>query len=308
MRTCAPSAPARFSLPCSSARRRFSTSVADCVKFTYSGLICCTSASGVASPWPTSAPSVTSARPMRPEIGEVTERVVQVDLRGLHGGAGGGDVGLGLLLRGDRVGVVLLADGVGLHQRLVALGQRRWPGLVGLRARQRGLRAGVGGLQLRRVDAEQHLAGRTSLPSGTAAAARCRPRGPAPGPRARPRAGPGSSVTRPTSPVATVADATPTSGGGDLPQAASSVRVVLRPRHPERGRVHHPGHPGRCALRRQPAGHRRPPHPLLRRHAAARPGRAPHRHAVPHRPQAAPLQRGGRTRAGRPGRRGPSSS
>ena len=48
-------------------------SVVDCVKLTYIGLICWITASGVASPCPTSAPSVTSARPMRPEIGDVTD-------------------------------------------------------------------------------------------------------------------------------------------------------------------------------------------------------------------------------------------
>ena len=37
------------------------------------GLICWITANGVGSPWPTNAPSVTSARPMRPEIGAVTE-------------------------------------------------------------------------------------------------------------------------------------------------------------------------------------------------------------------------------------------
>jgi len=62
-----------LNLPLAIARRRFSTSVVDCVKFTYIGLICWITASWVASPWPTSAPSVTSARPMRPEIGAVTD-------------------------------------------------------------------------------------------------------------------------------------------------------------------------------------------------------------------------------------------
>ena len=56
----------------SKARRSRSTSFDDCVKLTYIGLICWISASGVASPCPTSAPSVTSARPIRPEIGAVT--------------------------------------------------------------------------------------------------------------------------------------------------------------------------------------------------------------------------------------------
>ena len=72
-RTCAASLPAaRASLPAASALRSFSTSLAGCVKFTYIGLICCTSASGVASVALTSAPSVTNARPMRPEIGALT--------------------------------------------------------------------------------------------------------------------------------------------------------------------------------------------------------------------------------------------
>ena len=63
----------RLRLPLSSALRSRSTSAVDWVKFTYIGSICCTTASSVTSPWPTSAPSVTSARPMRPEIGEVTD-------------------------------------------------------------------------------------------------------------------------------------------------------------------------------------------------------------------------------------------
>ena len=63
---------ARLSLPASKAWRSFITSPADWVKLTYIGLICCTTASGVASPWPTSAPSVTSARPMLPSMGAVT--------------------------------------------------------------------------------------------------------------------------------------------------------------------------------------------------------------------------------------------
>jgi hypothetical protein len=71
-RTLADWSPARLKRPLSSARRSAMTSLADWVKFTYSGLICWISASGVASPWPTSAPSVTSERPMRPEIGAVT--------------------------------------------------------------------------------------------------------------------------------------------------------------------------------------------------------------------------------------------
>jgi hypothetical protein len=66
------SPPARCRRPCASAWRSFMTSPADCVKLTNMGLICWIIASGVASPWPTSAPSVTSARPMRPLIGAVT--------------------------------------------------------------------------------------------------------------------------------------------------------------------------------------------------------------------------------------------
>ena len=71
-RTAAEPSPAPRSWPAAMALRRRSTSVVDCVKFTYIGLICCTTASCVASPCPTSAPSVTSARPMRPEMGAVT--------------------------------------------------------------------------------------------------------------------------------------------------------------------------------------------------------------------------------------------
>ena len=73
IRTLAASPPAaRLSWPLASPLRSRSTSVVDWVKLTSIGLICWIIASGVASPWPTSAPSVTSARPMRPEIGAVT--------------------------------------------------------------------------------------------------------------------------------------------------------------------------------------------------------------------------------------------
>ena len=72
-RTLAASIPlACLNNPLASAARNFITSAADWVKLTYMGLICCTTANWVASPWPTSAPSVTSARPIRPEIGAVT--------------------------------------------------------------------------------------------------------------------------------------------------------------------------------------------------------------------------------------------
>ncbi|MNT19175.1 hypothetical protein D3C72_1544220 [compost metagenome] len=58
--------------PDSMARRRRVTSEAGWVKVTHIGSTCSTSASLVASPLPTSAPSVTSARPARPLIGAVT--------------------------------------------------------------------------------------------------------------------------------------------------------------------------------------------------------------------------------------------
>jgi len=71
----------------------------------------------------------------------------------------GGDLGLGLLLGRDRVDVLLLADRVGLDQRLVArrLGARLQQ--VGLGARQRGPGAGQRGAVGCRVDLEQRLAG-----------------------------------------------------------------------------------------------------------------------------------------------------
>ena len=72
MRTLAASAPALLSCPVAMARLSFKASEADWVKFTYIGLICWITASCVASPCPTRAPSVTSARPMVPEMGAVT--------------------------------------------------------------------------------------------------------------------------------------------------------------------------------------------------------------------------------------------
>ena len=52
--------------------RSFCRSLADCVMFKYMVLVCWISASWVASLADTSAPSVTRARPMRPEIGACT--------------------------------------------------------------------------------------------------------------------------------------------------------------------------------------------------------------------------------------------
>jgi hypothetical protein len=65
--------------------------------------------------------------------------VIQVDAAGLHRCLARGHIGLGLFVRRHGVGVFLLADRVGGHQRLVALGQRAGLRQVGLGAGQRGL-------------------------------------------------------------------------------------------------------------------------------------------------------------------------
>ena len=81
----------------------------------------------------------------------------QVDARVAHGGGACGHIGLGLLLRGHGVGVVLLAHGLCLHQRLVATGQRTGLRQVGLGTRQLRLGALQRGLVGCGVNAEQHL-------------------------------------------------------------------------------------------------------------------------------------------------------
>jgi len=55
------------------ALRSFMTSEADWVKLINIGSVCWITANWVASPWPTKAPSVTSARPMRPLMGAVID-------------------------------------------------------------------------------------------------------------------------------------------------------------------------------------------------------------------------------------------
>jgi len=80
-------------------------------------------------------------------------------LRHLQRGAARGHVGLGLLLRGHGDDEFLLADGVGLQQRLVAFGLCRRLREVRLGSRQRGLRTGRSGAVRCRVDLEQRLAG-----------------------------------------------------------------------------------------------------------------------------------------------------
>ena len=59
-------------LPSAMAARRRRASAAGWVKSAYTGSSCWIRASRVASPWPTSAPSVTWARPMRPAMGART--------------------------------------------------------------------------------------------------------------------------------------------------------------------------------------------------------------------------------------------
>ena len=85
--------------------------------------------------------------------------VIQVDARGLQRRFADGHIGLRLLVAGYGVGVFLLADGVGGHQRRIALGQRSRLRQIGFRAGQRSLSAlqcgGVG----RRVNHKQRLAG-----------------------------------------------------------------------------------------------------------------------------------------------------
>lgn len=85
--------------------------------------------------------------------------VAEVDLRRLHRGPGRGHISLGGFLRGHRVDVVLLADGVGLQQRLVAFGLRAGLRQVGFGLGQTGLGAGNGGLIGAGIHLEQGLAG-----------------------------------------------------------------------------------------------------------------------------------------------------
>ena len=85
--------------------------------------------------------------------------VVQVDAAGLHGGFANGHIGLGLLVGGHGIGVLLLADGIGRQQRLVAVGQRLGLDQVGLGAGQRGLGALQGSGVGRSVNGEQRLPG-----------------------------------------------------------------------------------------------------------------------------------------------------
>ena len=131
-------------------------------------------------------------------------------------GAAGRHIGLGGLLRGHGVDVLLLADGVGVEQRLVALGQRRGLRQRGLGARQRWL------ARLRRWPGRaprrcwnSSWPAFTSLPSVNMRFCRM------PAARARTCATreassrPGSSVARPTACGATVI--TPTSAGGGAP-------------------------------------------------------------------------------------------
>ena len=76
-----------------------------------------------------------AARDRRRHIG-----VVQGDAPGLHGGLASGHIGLGLLLRGHRIGIFLLAHCVGGQQWFVALGQPGSLRQVGLCAGETGLR------------------------------------------------------------------------------------------------------------------------------------------------------------------------
>ncbi|MNP45033.1 hypothetical protein D3C76_1389280 [compost metagenome] len=58
--------------PVRKARRRSLSSRVDCVRSAWIGSSCWINANGVLSFCPTKAPSVTRARPIRPEIGAVT--------------------------------------------------------------------------------------------------------------------------------------------------------------------------------------------------------------------------------------------
>ena len=85
-------------------------------------------------------------------------RVVKVDAGGFHRCLARGQIGLGLLAAGHHADVLLLAHGVGLHQRLVACGLGAGLGEVGLGLGQAGLRALKAGPIQRRVNLEQRLA------------------------------------------------------------------------------------------------------------------------------------------------------
>ena len=85
--------------------------------------------------------------------------IAEVDARGLQGRLGHGHIGLGLLLGRLCADEFLLADGLGLDQRLVALGQRAGLHQVGLGLGQAGLGAVVAGLVGAGIDGKQHLTG-----------------------------------------------------------------------------------------------------------------------------------------------------
>jgi hypothetical protein len=106
----------------------------------------------------TSAPGVTVERPVRPGIGEVTGRVVEVDARGLHRGARLRDIRLGLPQRGLGQVEILLADGARADQRAVAVDRDRGGGGRGLVALERRLGAVQGRLIGRRIDLVELLA------------------------------------------------------------------------------------------------------------------------------------------------------
>ena len=71
--------------------------------------------------------------------------IAQRDAGGLHIGLAHGHIGSRLFFGGHGVGIVLLADGIGFDQRLVALGQRGGLGQIGLGTRLTGLGAGNSG-------------------------------------------------------------------------------------------------------------------------------------------------------------------
>ncbi len=85
--------------------------------------------------------------------------VIEIDLRLVQRGPGGGDRSLRLTQRGDRLVVGLLADGIGFHQFGIAVGGEPRGVEIGLGTGQLGLGAVVGGAIGCRIDAVEELLG-----------------------------------------------------------------------------------------------------------------------------------------------------
>ena len=83
--------------------------------------------------------------------------VIEIDACGLYGSLANGDIGLGLLLGGLGAHKLLLADGLGLNERLVTLGLCAGLHQVGLGPGQAGLGAGKRRLKGAGVNLKQGL-------------------------------------------------------------------------------------------------------------------------------------------------------